>query len=248
MPSKGSIVRRLNFCTWMESASPFVDPDVWRANGDEPDPDALEGVRCFGGLDLSGKNDLTALVLIFDVGEGPRPTLSFFWTPGDTLRQRQEKDRAPYDRWVEDGHLQTTPGKTIHYGWVARKLGELAGRYQIEAIAFDRWRSDDLIRELDDAGVDLEVVPHGQGFRGMSPSIESLEDDLIERRLMHGDHPVLPWCASNTRIVEDPAGLRKFDKRKSTGRIDGMVALAMAAGLMARDSGMKTVEHRVIFI
>jgi phage terminase large subunit-like protein len=82
----------------------------------------------------------------------------------------------------------------------------------------------------------------------MSPSIESLEDDLIERRLMHGDHPVLSWCASNTRIVEDPAGLRKFDKRKSTGRIDGMVALAMAAGLMARDSGMKTVEHRVIFI
>jgi phage terminase large subunit-like protein len=28
--------------------------------------------------------------------------------------------------------------------------------------------------------------------------------------------------------VKDPAGNRKFDKIKSTGRIDGLVALAMA--------------------
>jgi phage terminase large subunit-like protein len=43
-------------------------------------------------------------------------------------------------------------------------------------------------------------------------------------------HPVLTMCAANATIVKDPAENRKFTKAKNTGRIDGMVALAMAIG------------------
>ena len=39
-------------------------------------------------------------------------------------------------------------------------------------------------------------------------------------------------CAANAITVNDPAGNRKFTKQKSTGRIDGMQALAMAIGVM----------------
>ena len=39
-------------------------------------------------------------------------------------------------------------------------------------------------------------------------------------------------CAKNATVVTDPAGNRKFIKGKATGRIDGMVALAMAVGVM----------------
>jgi len=41
-------------------------------------------------------------------------------------------------------------------------------------------------------------------------------------------NPVLTMCAANAIVVKDQAGNRKLDKVKSTGRIDGMVALAMA--------------------
>jgi phage terminase large subunit-like protein len=135
----------------------------------------------------------------------------------------------------------------IDYGWVARKIGELSGEYRIAGIKFDRWRIDDLRRELDAAGVEswvegkdwspdsnkmqpdgLRLVPHGQGFKDMNPAVSCIEDLLLEGRLRHGMHPVLTWCASNTRIQSDPAANRKFDKIKSTGRIDGLVALAMA--------------------
>ncbi|MDN6109271.1 MAG: phage terminase family protein, partial [Enterobacterales bacterium] len=43
-------------------------------------------------------------------------------------------------------------------------------------------------------------------------------------------HPVLTMCAQNAVVVKDAAGNRKLDKSKATGRIDGMVAMTMAAG------------------
>jgi phage terminase large subunit-like protein len=41
-------------------------------------------------------------------------------------------------------------------------------------------------------------------------------------------HPVLTWNAFNAVVTRDPAGNRMLDKVKSVGRIDGLVALAMA--------------------
>jgi len=41
---------------------------------------------------------------------------------------------------------------------------------------------------------------------------------------------------SNAIATRDPAGNRKLDKSKATGRIDGMVALAMAIGAATRDA------------
>lgn len=35
-------------------------------------------------------------------------------------------------------------------------------------------------------------------------------------------------CAANAVIASDPAGNRKLDKKRASGRIDGMIALTMA--------------------
>jgi phage terminase large subunit-like protein len=64
----------------------------------------------------------------------------------------------------------------------------------------------------------------------MSPAFRDLESLLLERKLRHGGHPVLAMCAANAVIAGDPAGNRKLDKRRSIGRIDGLVALVMAMG------------------
>jgi phage terminase large subunit-like protein len=68
----------------------------------------------------------------------------------------------------------------------------------------------------------------GQGFKSMSPALRDLESILLERKLRHGGHPVLSMCVANAVITLDPAGNRKLDKKKSSGRIDGLVALVMA--------------------
>ena len=243
MPSKQSLVRRLNFCEWAESSDPFVSPELWRENGESVSEEELLGRECYGGLDLSGKNDLSSLKLVFPMDDGSKAVLSYFWTPLDTLRERQDRDRAPYEQWVKDEYLIAKPGATIDYGWIARKLGELSGKFRIECLAFDRWRFEDLQRELDDAGINLAVKEHGQGYKDMSPALEALEDDLKEKRLRHGNHPVLSWCVMNAKVSTDPAGLRKFDKRKATGRIDGAVALAMACNMATNMADGDTIRY-----
>jgi phage terminase large subunit-like protein len=115
MPGKESIVRRLNFCQWVEAEAPWIGGDIWFQAAPEPDYDdaRLYGRRCWGGLDLSSTQDLTALVLLFEPTEDD-PTWRlkpYFWLPGDGLHGREwwnphfnAAPRRPLDKSCK-GHL-----------------------------------------------------------------------------------------------------------------------------------------------
>jgi len=240
MPSFESAFRNLNLNQRVAAEAAYLAPSVWAACSGEPDDDAFTG-PVYGGLDLSQSQDLTALVLVAKDASGIVHVRPWFWTPGRTLRDRAARDRAPYDVWLEKGLLEATPGVTIDYGLVARRLAELAGTLDLRVVRFDRWRIDLLRRELDAIGCAVPLEPHGQGFRDMAPALDALETLALEARLRHGGHPILTWNAANALAVRDPAGNRKLDKARGTGRIDGMVALAMAV------SGMATAEPSVDF-
>ena len=247
MPSAEATMRNLYGNQRIDAAAHFITPDLWKACGSPVETDTFLKGECWGGLDLSSKNDLSALILVSQAPDGIWDALSFFWAPGDNLRQKEDRDRAPYTVWRDKGFLIAKPGRVIDYAWVAAKIGELREEFNIAGIKFDRWRVNDLRREMDALGIEtwimgddwkegdcgmkpsgLCLIPHGQGFKDMNPAVECLEDLLMKKALRHSMHPVLTWCVSNTRIQSDPAGNRKPDKLKSTGRIDGCVALMMA--------------------
>lgn len=235
MPSKEATVRRLNFCQWVAADNPAISRDAWIATQDKTfDMALLEGRRCVAGLDLSSTQDLTALVLLFEpVEEDPVwRLLPFFWLPENGLAKRADRDRVPYLVWHQAGHLETTPGSAINKRFVLHRLMELADRYDLQGIGFDRWRVEDLISLIDDEGLSLpSLTPVGQGFKDMSPAVDEFERRLINAEMRHSGHPVLTWCAANAVFSEDPAGNRKLDKKKAIGRIDGMVAAVMATSL-----------------
>ena len=227
MPSAENSARNLLLNQRVTTDAPFVSPDVWKACGAEPVP--FEG-PVFAGLDLSARTDLTALVLVGKV-DGVWQVFPHFWTPEQGLADRARKDRQPYDVWARQGFLHTTPGASVDYGHVAVEIAELLGGLDVHAIAYDRWRIDVLKRELDAIGLSLPLQPWGQGFKDMSPALDVLEAELLNHRIAHGMHPVLTMCAANATTTKDPSGNRKLDKSRATGRIDGMVALAMALGV-----------------
>lgn len=245
MPSKASIVRRLNFCEWVEAAQPWIDRDRWMACLADLDLEALRGRPCFAGLDLSGKNDLTALALAWQAEDGTIDAAVRYWTPEDTLREREDRDRVPYRQWRDEGWLLTVPGRSIDYAWVARDLGEVEATHELVDVGFDRWRIDDLLRELDEAGIEaylgsekmpakrrgIRLTAHGQGFQDMGPAVDALETAVLNGTLRIQRNPVTTMCSANAVLDTDPAGNRKFTKAKSIGRIDGIVALAMAVRL-----------------
>ena len=227
MPSKENTARNLLLNQRVSTHAPFVSVGVWKQCGAEPLP--FDG-PVYGGLDLSSRTDLTAFVLV-GKRAGAWQVRPYFWTPKQGLLERARRDREPYDVWVRKGYLHTTPGATVDFEDVAQGITEIVADLNVHAIAFDRWRMDVLNKEFDRLGVSLPFEPFGQGFKDMSPAIDSLEAELLNARIAHGMHPVLTMCARNAVTSKDPAGGRKLDKSKGTGRIDGMQALAMAVGV-----------------
>jgi phage terminase large subunit-like protein len=233
IPSREPAYRNLILNQRVESSSPFISRQIWLNNGEIPHE--IDGCDVYGGLDLSSVSDLTALVLLaerdnaFDVN----PT---FWLPGIGLAEKSRDDRVPYDMWAKDGYLQTTPGSSIEYEYVAEYLREVFDRCNVLAMAFDRYNMKFLKPWLEKVGFSEEelerFIEFGQGFVSMSPALRETESLLLNNKLRHGKHPVLTMCAANAKIMTDTTGNRKFAKHKSTGRIDGMVALAMAVGVM----------------
>lgn len=232
MPSKESIVRRLNFCQWVEAESPWIGSDVWFGCEEKFDIAMLHGRRCYGGLDLSSTQDLTALVLNFEptAADPHWRQLEWFWLPGDGLFDKADKDRVPYVVWRDAGHLGTTEGRAINKLAVVRQLAEIAAAYDLQAVAYDRWRIEDLKMILDQEGISLPLVPYGQGFKDMAPAVDEYERRLLNKLVRHRGNPVMTWCAANAVVMTDPAGNRKVAKEKANGRVDGIVAAIMATG------------------
>src|SRR3546814_1311409 len=104
----------------------------------------------------------------------------------------------------------------------------IADQYNVAKVAFDRYRMKELEACLSRMGRELPLEPFGQGFISMAPALDNLEAELLNGRVRHGGNPVLRMCAVNAVVTKDPAGNRKLDKSKATGRIDGMVALTVA--------------------
>ena len=229
MPANEPGFRNLALNQRVESVAPFVSQSVWHANG--APGESIDGKRVWGGLDLSSVADLTALVLVTEDGD----VHSEFWLPSEGLAEKARKDRVPYDLWAKQGHLNTTPGRAIEYEFVADCLRGVFDRCQVQRLAFDRALMEHLRPWLVKAGFsDDELAkfePFGQGTLSMTPALRELEVKLLGGHLKHGNHPILEMCAKNARVTGD-SGARKFDKRHMRGRIDGMVALAMAVGVM----------------
>ena len=234
MPSREASFRNLILNQRVDTTQQFLTAAVWAGCNGAVDHDKLAGRPAYAALDLGASRDLTALVTLFT--EGPEDKIDVvphFWLAGD-LREHEDVDKAPYSLWRQQGHLQPGGDRTLDPKIVALKLAELHGLYRFRGIGFDRWRIEDLKRELDAIGCDVQLVPIGQGFQDMSPAVDEFERLVFEAQLRHGAHPVLTWNVANAKTETDAAGNRKLSKKKSTGRIDGAVALAMAVAMISK--------------
>jgi phage terminase large subunit-like protein len=236
MPAREAAYRNLVLNQRVEANQQFLATAPWAACAALPI--AFEGREVYGGLDLSATSDLTALVLAHrDPVDGTWSVEPTFWLPADGLEAKAKADRVPYDLWERQGFLLAAPGASIAYEHVARYLwSDVFARYRVIKIGFDRWNFRHLRPWLIEAGfsegaIAENFVEFGQGTQSMSPALRALEEIVLNKKLRHGSHPVLNMCAANA-VTEghDPAN-RKLSKKRSNGRIDGMVALAMAIGV-----------------
>jgi len=251
-PSTKSSVKRLYFGIDIGAVDFWIREESWAAVQGAVEAKAMVGNKCWLSLDLSAKNDLTALTGTWKLANDLLTSKTWYWTARDGLEDRAEADHAPYVEWVEDGYLTATPGPTIDYTFVAEQVAQLHAEHDIEALVVDPAFLTAFTDALTEVGVvwwlwegpgkpegrGLKIVKHAQGKRimfedrqlCMPHSITRTEDRILEQRIIIDASPVTYSCAANVALDTDGQGNRAFDKKRSRGRIDGMVTIAMGVG------------------
>lgn len=251
-PSTKSSVKRLYFGIDTASADFWINEDKWSAVQGAVDSRAMKGRKCWVSLDLSQKNDLTAASAAWDLADELLAVKTWYWTAREGLEDRADTDKAPYLDWVEDGYLTATPGPTIDYTYVAQWLLEFCSDQEVEALLVDAAFLAAFTDACDQVGLQywiydgpgkpdgrgLKIIKHAQGQRivfedkqlCMPHSITRIEDRILEERIVIDASPVTYSCAANAVVEADGLGNRMFNKKRSRGRIDGMVTATMAVG------------------
>ena len=256
-PSEAARVKRLYFGIPTGAVDFWLDDStLWDRALGAIDKKALVSNRCWLSLDLSDKHDLTAVSAAWEVGE-KLLVKSWYWTRGANLDKRAREDRMPYDIWAANGFLNVVPGESIDKDFVALQVAQLVADQSVEFMTVDMamlasfeeacgrvglatWR----YKPGERAGTGLKLVPHAQGTKVMFEdrqlcmprSIEALEDRLRLGTITIDDNPVTTACAANAAPVTDATGNRAWDKKRSRGRIDGIVTVSMVTGAAAMNA------------
>jgi phage terminase large subunit-like protein len=246
VPSQENMFRNLILNQRVAAEARFMEPSLWKGCGQPPI--IPPGAAVWAGLDLGSTRDLSALsIAYFDPVSGEVSIKVYVWVPGN-LKEKGDMEGVPYPTWARQD-IVIAAGDATDPRAVAYKIAEINSENPIQGLAFDRWRMAEIKRELDAIGCRVPLIEHGQGFRDMSPAVDLLERLVSQKKMRHGNNPVLTWCANNAVVIRDPAGNRKFDKSSTRYRakIDALVSTAMAlsAGMIKEKPGVVDISGMI---
>jgi phage terminase large subunit-like protein len=237
-PSKENAFRQFRCSQWVQQVTRWMPLHLWDASSGEiaADPDwlidRLEGRKCYGGLDLSAKLDLTAWTLVFPNEDGSCSALWRYWVPETMVSTLDEYTGGQMSVWVRDGWIATSDGDTIDYDQVYDAIAADHGRFAIANIGYDVWNGEAVMHEVRQR-TGLETLPVNQTYDGLSVGMNEVMRLVKLGHLHHGGNPVTRWNMDSTEAKspsDNPDLIRpvKPNRARSGKRIDGTVTLVMA--------------------
>jgi phage terminase large subunit-like protein len=233
-PKKEAGFRQFRLNQRVSQTSRWIAMDLWDANAREiaPTPgwlsDRLAGQRCWAGLDLSSKLDLTAWALLFPGGE----IQWRIWAPEAVVPTLDDATGGAFSQWARDGWVTLTDGDTIDFDRIYDDIEADHRRYSIVDITYDKWSGEPVRQEIVKR-TRLKMVESDTTYLRMTPPMQELMRSLRAGELAHFGNPTARWMADNLECkspTDDPDRIRpvKPARDKSGKRIDGMPALLFA--------------------
>ncbi len=221
-----------NLNMWTDSEEVWVNDRAWMANTHKQNRKELEGMVCYGGLDLASGIDFNAFTLFFPEAYTVKSKkihaiLSWYWKPADLINDKRQK--RDYRQWVKDGHILDTPGNVIDWTYIAEKIKELSTVYSIHSISYDPYRANHgVLQELLAYGLQCYALP--QVMSHLSEPTMQVETLATAGHFEHFSNPVTRWMMGNVKIIRDSKGNMMITKGKSKGQVDGPASIVNAVG------------------
>lgn len=230
-PSYLNTFKRLHLNIWTSSEQAWIPAHVWAAGNKESiDIKDYVGEDAYMGLDMASRHDICSLALIL-----PKHNIvkCWHWVPEEKVKDRKNRNEVDYSPWVQQGWMTMISGNAHDYPSIEMKILELCGKFNVKKIGYDQWGMNELAQRLLLSGV--PAVPRAQTTKGLNEGTLKIEELANDGKLSHGGDPVLAWMVDNVMITEDTLGHKKPDKKKAKDKIDGAVAMVIAASEWVSD-------------
>lgn len=160
----------------------------------------LAGWKCIVSLDYAELSDWASVNLHFRKGE-LRYDINHTWICKQSKTLHRVK--APWQKWVEEGHCTLVDDVSIHPDLLANYILAAKRRYQIKMFTMDHFRWTLVSESMKKIGFDARDKTM---VRLIRPSdimqIEPVIQECFDRELFHwGNNPCLRWAVNNTKRV-----------------------------------------------
>ncbi len=241
-PRKQGHFKTKHLNLWVQARDAFINMQRWAECKRELRLEDFKGRRCFVGMDLASKIDLTAIELLFPNDDGTFARFGRYYLPEETVLLPENQH---YQGWHQDGWLTATDGNQTDYFHVLDDIKQMALDFEIQQFAFDPHNATMLVTACQEEG--LPMMSFGPTVLNFSEPMKQIEALIKDRKLLHNGDPVMNWSMSNVTAKLDRKDNVFPNKERSENKIDPFVALCMAMGV-AMQAAEKQPSYDIHFI
>ena len=189
------------------------------------------GKKVWLGLDLSESDDNTALAMVTEEN-GIVYAKVFGFVPSEKVEIKSKKEHVDYKRLIENGDCFSCGNEVIDYIFVKDTIESLEEEYgvEIQQIGYDKWNAIATVQGLEADGYEcVEIKQHSSVLHMPTKWLKEL---ILEKNFQYVKNRMLEINFQNARCTEDTNKNKYVNKKKSSGKVDMVVALINAMYLL----------------
>lgn len=201
------------------------------------------GKSVFLGLDLSQTEDNTALAMVSYDDEDIYAKV-FAFIPTNRIDEKSKKENVDYKAAIKAGECFSCGSDVIDYGFVESVILGIEEEYGVHVVqlGFDRYNAISTVQKLENADNPIECVEIRQHSSLLHRPTKLLKEKILNKKFHYDENRLLEINFSNARCTEDTNLNKYVNKKRSSGKVDMVVALINALYILQidmEDSGRK---------
>lgn len=212
----------------------YVDIQQVKLCRREDSPEWWKGRRVWLGLDLSQTDDNTSVSIVTD-DNGVVYCRVMCFVPSGRVDFKSAKEKVDYNRMIREGICTPCGEDVIDYSVVERFIIDLPKTLGVEImqVGYDRYNAISTVQKLEAEAITcVEIRQHSSVLH--SPT-KYLKEQILNKQFVYDDNRLLEINFQNARCTYDTNMNSYVNKRKSSGKIDCVVATIDAVYLLQQD-------------
>lgn len=195
---------------------------------------SFAGRDLYVGVDLAMTNDNCAVAVAYEEdGEIYCDVTAFF--PAGRQQEKEMFERVDYQRFVNSHNAIPCGDMVVDYATIERFVMNVERMYggRLVSVGYDRYNAISSVQKWLEAGIScVEIRQHSSVLH---PPTKLLAERIEERRFHYLRNKLLEINFQNARCTYDTNLNRYVNKKKSSGKVDMVMALLNAVYLIQQD-------------